>query len=84
MMGLISSSLAGSKSFRWAAGCPMTAQAPMATSFFDNFLMFLSLAVCSSLEIAPSTKAMSIGPKGLCFLKVFAYRKSRCLVHSCQ
>ncbi len=84
MIGLISSSLAGSKSFLWAAGWPITAQAPMATSCFESFRMFWSFWACCPEEIAPSTKATSMGPSSPCFRKVLAYLKSKCLVQVCQ
>ncbi len=84
MIALISSSLAGSKSFLWAAGWPMTAQAPMATRVLDRSLIFLSLVACSSEEIAPSTKATSMGPSSPCLRRVLAYLKSKCLVQCCQ
>jgi len=62
----------------------MTAQAPMATSFLAKDLIFLSLTACSSEEMAPSTKATSMGPMSLTGRKILAYLKSRYLVHVCQ
>src|SRR3989344_2974854 len=55
----ISFFLAASKSFLCAAGMPTMAHEPIATSFLQLALIFLSSSASSSEAIAPSTKATS-------------------------
>ena len=62
----------------------MTAQEPMATKVLARERICFNFSVCLVEEIAPSTKATSIGPKGGDFLKALAYLKSILLVQSCQ
>jgi len=56
----------------------------MATSCLARDLICLSLAACSVEEMAPSTKATSMGPRALTGRKILAYLKSRCLIQVCQ
>jgi len=60
------------------------AQEPIATKVLAFSLMVFNLSSCSFEEIAPSTKATSIGPTPRDFLRTLAYLKSIFWSQSCQ